>query len=694
MMHRARPGMKTKKTRTWACRYCKKVYKKKNDLQRHYNNNLWEANIKKLKNGRFKCIICDREFGSTKSFRGHWDDDHDDQALRDGFLSATSKGRKAYNWSIRPSELELIKQRIKTDRNKRALKNDFAVNDMVLDEFEYGIQETAMTVIEILGIPGVGKSVLGLTLARHLQMLWTQRLKEWWGTGPFVKEKLEDGTVLRYSLKFFQETQQKKFYLPTIRIGFNMDQTTKHIQVALKGDVVIQDEDPALAGINARSVQEQIENLLKIMREACINLIFISPETVSYVRTPSFVLEAIAKDVTRRLTIAAYFDRQHNAHGWTVYEILPENDPLMIYYKKMKRANINRIKKMAGKEGAKFDKDDLMRDATTLYNFVKESGVIDIDKTTVTKEFLKTMVMFVDNIKGSTKYIDAVAMTLKQILDTQRSISDIASSPGMMSVSRTSFITSDDEFLIELEEVMEDESFVGLMFEMTAEALEHKENCKDGNKKLHLEYNRTPLEKGVDKEDDWYAWKKYEDKGVRSKHAEAWYLYYGKNYPLQQVAEALSHHKADGELTASAIANSYDQGGWRAIYQEELSGYAAEVAFKESYCPDEDGWELVAGHGEIDIKNHEDETWVELKIRNRLKPKEKVEEQITIFEYQHVRDGKPFKLVRIGYVPNKPARIEIWNVTINPEWLAGAVEEELEMEEEEERYIEEEEEVV
>jgi hypothetical protein len=646
-----------------------------------------------MKNGKMKCSICERVFSDSKKFIAHWDDDHDDQALRDGFLSATSRGKQAYNWSIRPSELELIKQRIKTDRNKQALKNSFAVNDMVLDEFEYGIQEAAMTVIEILGIPGVGKSVLGLTLARHLQMLWTIKLKEWWEAGPFVTETLEDGMVIRYSLTFFQETEHKEFYLPTIRIGFNMDQTTRHIQEARKGDVVIQDEDPSLAGINARSVQEQIENLLKIMREACINLIFISPETVSYVRTPSFVLEAIARDNNRRLTIAAYFDRQHNAHGWTVYEILAENDPLMVYYRKQKRANINKIKAMAGKEGAKFNKDDLMRDATILYNFVKESGVVDIDNVSVTKDFLKTMIMFIDDIKGSVKYIDAVAMTLKQILDTKKSISDAVSTPGMVSLSRTTYVTSDDEFVIELEEVIEDDSFIDLMFRMNAEALEHKEKCGDGNKKLHVEYNRVPLPEDVDESDDWYDWKVYEDKGVRSKHAEAWYLYYGKDYPLQQVAEALAHHKADGELTASAISNNYKQSGWRAIYQIELAGYAAEVAFKERYCPDEDGWELVAGHGDIDLKNHEDETWVELKIRNRLKPKERVEEQITMFEFQHVRDGKPFKLVRIGYVPNKPARIEIWNVSINPEWLAGAVEEELEMEDEEEEDVYEDEEI-
>jgi len=627
-----------------------------------------------MKNGQLKCTICEKVSNNSKKFIEHWDDDHDDQALRDGFLSATSKGKQAYNWSIRPSELELIKQRIKSDRNKAALKNSFAVNDMVLDEFEYGIKEAAMTVIEILGIPGVGKSVLGLTLARHLQMLWTIKLKEWWEAGPFVTEKLEDGSTIRYSLTFLQETEHKKFYLPTIRIGFNMDQTTKHIQDARKGDVVIQDEDPSLAGVNARSVQEQIENLLKIMREACINLIFISPETVSYVRTPSFVLEAIARDNDRRLTIAAYFDRQHNAHGWTVYEILPEDDPLMVYYRKHKRANINKIKAMAGKEGAKFDKEDLMRDATILYNFVKESGVIDIDNVSVTKEFLKTMVMFVDDIKGSTKYVDAVALTLKQILDTKKSISDVVRTPGMVEMARTSYVTSDDEFVIELEEVIDEPAFIEKMHKLLPEALEHKANCGDGSKKLHIEFikdddgNSIPI----------------------SKHAEAWYLYYARGYPLQQVAEALAHYKADGELTSSAIANSYEQSGWRAIYQVELSGYAAEVAFKDMYCPDEDGWELVAGHGEIDIKNREDETWIELKIRNRLKPKERPEEQITMFEYQHVRDGKPFKLIRVGYVPEK-CRIEIWNVTINPKWLEGAVEEELDMEVEDEEEYEDEE---
>lgn len=641
-MKRIQAEPRKRKTRIWTCKYCKKSFKSNELLQGHYKNNLWEANIKTLKDGRLECLICKRKFTNRHLFMEHWDDDHDDQAVRDNFLSFTSRGKKVYKWRIRPSELELIKQRIRKDRNKLALKDGFVVNEMVLNEFGYGLDDVAMTVIEILGIPGVGKSVLGLTLARQLQLLWTKQLLLWWQTDKEL---------------FRARTRQNDFYLPKIRIGFNMDQTAKHIRDARTGDVVMQDEDPALAGINARSIQDQIENLLKIMRESCINLIFISPVLVNYISTPTFVLEVIGKDIDNRLTIAACYDRQHNAHGWTIHEILPEIDPLMVNYKKMKRDNIERIKAMSGKEGARFDKDDLMRDANILYEFIKTGGFVDIEHTSVTREFLKTMCMFVDEIKGSNKYIDAVAMTLKQILDTKKSFSELTKTPGMVVAETKTFITSDDEFVIELEEVIEDNEFLEKMFEYLSEALAHKERCGDKSKKLHIEWIKD--EKG--------------NLIPRSKHAEAWYLIYARGYPLQQAAEALAHYKADAELTSSALANSYEQGGWRAIYQVELSGYAAEVTFKKLYCPDEDGWELVAGHGDIDIRNNEDDTWIELKIRNRLKPKEKPEEQITPMEYQHVREGKPFKLVRVGYVPNKPARIEIWNITINPEWLKSAV---------------------
>lgn len=637
-----------KKRKIWVCKYCQKQFPTAKALKRHNKENLWEGHIKRTRKGVYRCGICDGLFKDKTAFKAHWDDDHDDQAVRENFLSFLTKKDENYTWSIRPTELELVKQRIKRDRNKQALRSDFIVNDMVQKEFDYGLLEAAMTVVEILGIPGVGKSVLGLTIARHLQLLWTKRIKEYWSKGREYFKKM---------------TKQDEFYLPKIRIGFNMDQTTRHINEAKMGDVVIQDEDPSLAGVSAKSVQDQIENFLKIMREDCINLIFISPLPVSYVNTATFVLEALAKDTVNRRTIAAYYDRQYNACGWTVFEILAENDPLMVFYLKQKRTNIKRIKDMFGKEGVTFNREDLMRDANKLYNFIKESGIVDIDRVSVTKEFLKTMIIFVEDIKGNVKYTDAVALTLKQMLDTKKTFSDVHKDI-VVKQTATSYVTSDDEFLIELENVIEEPMFLEMMHENLELALKHKERCKDKHKKLHIEYVKN--EKG--------------EIVPISKHAEAWYLYYAKGYQMQQVAEALSYYKADDELTASAIANSYQQGGWRAIYQEELSGYAAEVTFKEMFCKEE-SWELVAGHGEIDLVNHDDDTWIELKLRSILKPKERPEEQITPFEYQHVREGKPFKLVRIGYTPEK-CRIEFWNVTINPEWLEDAVNAQIEASEE------------
>jgi len=168
-----------------------------------------------------------------------------------------------------------------------------------------------------------------------------------------------------------------------------------------------------------------------------------------------------------------------------------------------------------------------------------------------------------------------------------------------------------------------------------------------------------------------------------SKHAEAWYLVYVKGFTMQATADSLIHFTDDGTLTDSAIANSYQKGGWRAIYQEEISGEAAEIAVRDMLFP---GWEIVGGKGRPDIVNPEDDTWVEVKCRGRLRPKEPIEMQITDFEYDHVREGKSVKVIRIGYAPEK-ARIEVWNVRINEEWLSGAIDEELSVggDEEEER---------
>ena len=606
---------------------------------------MWEGYIKYRK-GEYKCDICSAAFKTKKAFLEHWDDDHDDSAVELDFMKPTRDSASGM-WKIRPTERELIKTKIKTDRSKSALRNDLIVNDLILEEFEYGIQEMAMTVVEILGIPGVGKSVRGLTLARHLQLLWFERLTEVWNSDRALFTKL---------------TGEKEFYIPTIRIGFNMDQTAKHIKAGRMGDVVIQDEDPALTGINSRAIQDQIQNFLKIMRKECINLIFISPIQVTYIATPTFVLETIAKDTDRRVTTSAYYDRQHNAHGWTLLEILEEDDPLMVYYLKEKYKNIARIKARSGKEGVSFERDSLLADADKLYQFVVNTG-FDLEHKKISLDFLKTMCIFAD-IKGTVKYVEIVAHTLRNLLETKKMISQVGGevADGMEVPKR--FVTTNDEFVIELEDIIEDVDFLEEIYNSTEAAIMAKKRRGEKDpKKFRYTYEVAADGKKV----------------FVSKHAEAWKLFYVKGYTMQVIAETLAYFKRDGMLTDSAIANKYKDGGWRAIYQEEVSGDAAEEALRRRYYPDEE-WEVVGGHGKPDIVNTVDETWIESKLRNRVKPKEPIETQIAMFEFDHVREGHPLKIVRIGYVQER-CRLEFWNVSLNPEWAEEAIVEEIEKEE-------------
>lgn len=111
------------------------------------------------------------------------------------------------------------------------------------------------------------------------------------------------------------------------------------------------------------------------------------------------------------------------------------------------------------------------------------------------------------------------------------------------------------------------------------------------------------------------------------------------------------------------IANSYVGGGWRAIYQEEILGEATVMAIRDMLFPT---YELVRDWRMGDIVNLEDETLVEVKCRSRLMSREPIESQITDSEYNHVREGKTLKLVRIGYVPQR-TRIEVWNVSLSDE---------------------------
>jgi len=570
----------------------------------------------------------------------HWDDDHNDIALERQFVDASVLPKSESQWTIRPMERELLIERFRHDKTKKALRDDCIVNDLLIEEFQLGIDDMAMTVIEVRGIPGVGKSVFGLTLARHLQILWKQKLDALWVISPEL-----------FALKTRSRDENGKplYYIPMIRIGSNMQQTTEHVQSGRMGDVVIQDEDPAFMGAEARSVQEQIENLLKIMRQECINMIFISPTEIGYIATPSMIIEVIAKDVEHRVTAAALYDRQQNAHGWLVTEILREDDPLMTFYLKIKTANIVTLKDAGGKESVRFTPENLKKDTKMLFDVLKGMN-LDVRKERVSFDLLKTMAMFA-GIKGSTRYVEAVCRTLQRA--AKAPISFIEGIEPLAKDKEEKYqVSSDKEFLFELENVVEEtvtnpdaDTWLKTMYDSTETAIARK----------HERGERTKL--------------------YQPKHGEAWYLLYVKNYTFVAAAEELAHHQPDGQLSDAALANSYKQNGWRAIYQEEVAGDAAELVTKKKLFPG-DEWQLISGFGKPDIVNSKDDTWIEVKCRNRLFLKERNDELIADFEYDHVREGKPLKLVKVGYnrTDDGPkCRVEIWKVSVNPEWKAEEI---------------------
>lgn len=639
---------KTKrKKKTWICRYCRRVFKTKAALKRHYESTLWESCLTKV-GKKFVCQVCKKRFDSLKKFKQHWDPEHDDEAVGLNFMRSVTKKKDKDDWSMRPVEKELIIERLRSDKSKKALRYDYTANHLIEEEFEYAIAERAMSVIEILGIPGVGKSLLALTLGRHQQTLWKQYLDDIWMDSPERFARITGS---------YDDDGRPLYYMPMIRIGFNMQQTTEHVRNARMGDVVIQDEDPALAGYEARSIQNQIENLLKIMRKSCVNMVFVSPVQVSYISVPTMVLEVLAKDTERRITSAALYDRQHNAHGWVLIEVLREEDPLLTFYEREKDRNIETIKEAGGRESAVINQEALMRDAEKLYKFLLSVGFNPAEER-ASIDFLKGVALLA-GIKGSTNYIEMVARFLQKALVSSTDI-HITPDGYIAPKEPDKIVTSDNEFVIELEEVIEDERILELMYESTEEAYNAKlERGEKPPKKLHVEY----IGHG-------------EDKRFFSKHAEAWYLIYVKGYTMQATADALIQFSEDGRsLTDSAIANSYGNGGWRAIYQEEISGEAAEIAVKKLFFS-EGPWLNVGGYGQPDIVNTDDQTWIEIKCRGRLRPKEPPESQITDFEYEHVREGNDVRLVRIGYAPGR-ARVEFWRVSLNPEWLEDGIEEEL-----------------
>jgi len=546
----------------------------------------------------FRCAVCKEEFKSKKAFKAHWDDSHDSYAEELQWLSKS--GKKHDGYEMRPLEGELIKHNLRADSAYSALKSDFTVNELAIAEIEHGISNEAMTVIEIVGIPGSGKSIFALSLARIIQMKWLEKIVD-----------------------MFRHGQLKEAYTPKIYLGFDLDTTLQHLREAKMGDIIIQDEDPEMMGAHSGSTKSQIENLMKVMRKACINFIFVSPVSTPYINMPNMVFEVIAKNKKLRRTKAALYDRKYHAVGWIIVDILEADDPLLIEYEKMKDINLEDIKMSGGRRSVGITEEQLLEDVKKLmdylkkidYNFSKRHTIADLSEHAGMAK-----------VEGDTAYQRFVARTTLDFISAQQA--------ELMGYGHDddSEVDASVKYLFITDEKYDDPGFLYDIYKALPDA---KISVRDRSAR---DPTANPL-------------KKFKDK-----HAKGWMHYYADGLPFDAVGDIM-------KVKGQSIANSYKAHGWNAIFQEEISGDCAEHALIKKYFGD---YEVVGGYGKPDLvhKLNKDD-WIEVKLRRRLS--ERKEDLIRSFEYEFVDKGGKLRLALITY-QQQACTIQMYTIVQNPNY--------------------------
>ena len=579
----------------------------------------WQNCMVYLKrSGIYRCTFCKEEFSSEEEFIRHWDENHESYAQERSYFKPRKKDEGGF--FTRTMEKELIKHNLRTDSAYTALRSGFTVNEMLKSEVNDGVQDEAMTVVEVVGIAGAGKSVFALTLARTFQMTWLNKIIELYMAGE-LKDK--DGKLIEP-------------YAPKIYMGFDLDETLEHLKKARMGDTIIQDEDPEMMGKHSTSSKQRLENVLKIFRKACINFIFVSPLSTPYINMPNLVFEVIGRNKPKRLTKAALYDRKYHSVGWIIIKVLDVDDELLVAYDAMKDANLELIRMSGGRRSVNVSPSDVLDDVKRLldylrainYNFSKRRHILSylVEIATMAK------------VEGDTAYQNFIAGQVRDILN-EGILDDIE--PGF-----TGSGTTNTKYQFIKEKEIDDRFFLKAVYEAAEEALDR---IKERSVKKPGE---NPLKK------------------FKMIHAEAWYQHYGMGLPFDKVGSMFN-------VTGQCIANDYDSGGYSAIYQKEIIGECAEIAVCDKYFSN---YRLIGGKGKPDLVGKADPKgdWIEVKIRNRLS--EKLSDLIRDFEYEFVDAGGTLRLALILY-KKKKCKIVVYRVMANPNYQTVAeIQDELELE--------------
>jgi ABC-type dipeptide/oligopeptide/nickel transport system ATPase component len=580
------------------CFLCEETFLSEKELKKHYERMPWRNYAKLLKRTHeIKCTLCNERFVDEREFALHWDANHESMIEERKYLFPPS--RESEDWTVRPMEEELVKHNLRTDSAYAALKSDFTITEMMDAEINHGVKEDEMTVVEIVGIPGSGKSLFGLTIARVMQTRWVKKI-----------------------ISLYKTKQINKLYIPTVYIGFDVETTLRYLKDAKIGDVIIQDEDPAMMGGHSGSTKQQIENVMKVMRKACVSFIFISPLSTPYINMPNMVFEVIKKNKKKRLTKAALYDRKYHAAGWVIVKILDLDDELLIAYNGMKDENLERIKQSGGRRSVGISEEQVLEDMRKLLNYLKK-----IKYNFTKRHSLPDLIEYANmaKVEGDSLYQRLIAKQVKEFME--QNISDLLEDDLSDSMDIRG------KYLIEKIAEYDDISFLETIYESIDEAMST----------IKSRSTKDPRDNPLNL--------------YQPHHAKAWYNYYYHGLSYDSVGSAFG-------VTGQMIANSYKNGGYNAIFQEEIQGECAEIAIQKRYFRD---YKHIGGFGRPDLvlESNPDNDWIEVKCFRRLS--EKLSSLISKFEYEFVDSGGTLRLVLITY-EQQACKIRIYKVLLNPQY--------------------------
>jgi hypothetical protein len=453
-------------------------------------------------------------------------------------------------WHLTPIMEELYKQKIATDPNKKALYYNVNATEKIKETIDYCIEHDEYLVAECVGVPSSGKSSDMLAIARLLQKSWYYKLK-----ADYMAGKRDD------------------FYVPQIYIGSSVEETQAFFKDARKGDIIFQDEDPTGSGSGINTLLKNINNILSICRETCINFIFVSPEMTAFLgENVTLRLEAISKDYKRRVNRMALYTPNNIALGYVYVHILAETDKLIVRYLKIKRANIAKIKESGGGFSTGFKEGDREEWANKIVDYlINKVGIEAAIK--LPKGYIRAVCRWM--VKGK----------------TSKDQEDIAYDVGFELQKRYGVYEVED--IVELEE--------GNLRALQTNVIEDKELLE----LIYSHIEPTTMHERLGK-----AWFKY---------------YYIDGFNQEPATEAINEE----------FKTSYDRSSFLNVFflavQQNLLGTAVERAIQEAYYPET---KYIAGNAMPDLEGTD--FIVEIKARrdnDKRRPLKLIEDEVYLKEY-------------------------------------------------------------